>query len=124
MTESNNDERFARKAKSLFDDSVDRLDAATLSRLTQGRHRALEQLKRRGRHAPRAFWMPATGLAAALLVAVLILRMPADTLTPIDQPVARDFDMLLEEHSLEMFEELEFYSWLELADAQSDDHVG
>ncbi len=124
MTDSDNDERFARKAKSLFDDSVERIDAATLSRLTQSRYKALEQLERSSGRAPRAFWVPATGLAAALLVAVLILRMPADTIEPLDQPLAQDFDILLEEDSLEMFEELEFYSWLELADAQPDDNVG
>lgn len=124
MTDSDNDERFARKAKSLFDDSVERIDAATLSRLTQSRHKALEQLERSSGRAPRAFWVPAIGLAAALLVAVLILRMPANTIEPLDQPLAQDFDILLEEDSLEMFEELEFYSWLELADAQPDDNVG
>ncbi len=124
MNETENDKRFVRKAKSLFDDSVEHLDAATLSRLTRSRHRALEELERAGHRWPRAFWIPATGIAAAMLVALLVLRVPLDTSPPIDQPLARDFDMLLEEDSLEMFEELEFYSWLELADAQPDDHVG
>ena len=37
-------EDFAVQAKEAFDDSVERLDAAALSRLNQGRHAALEQL--------------------------------------------------------------------------------
>lgn len=124
MNESRDDDRFAKSAKSLFDDSVERLDAATVSRLTRNRHRALEELERSRHRAARAFWMPATGLAAALLVAVVVMRTPADHDALLDQPLAQDFDMLLEEDSLEMLEELEFYSWLELADALPDDHVG
>ena len=44
MTESQKDKDFANQAKALFDDSVERLDGATLSRLNQGRHKALEEL--------------------------------------------------------------------------------
>ncbi|MDA0705793.1 MAG: DUF3619 family protein [Proteobacteria bacterium] len=39
------DEQFAEQAKQLFDNSVEQLDTATLSRLNQGRHAALEVLQ-------------------------------------------------------------------------------
>ena len=37
------DEQMTRQAKEAFDSSVDRLDAATLSRLNRGRHAALAE---------------------------------------------------------------------------------
>ena len=36
------------QAKALFDDSVERLDAATLSRLNQGRQQALQEIRDTG----------------------------------------------------------------------------
>lgn len=41
MTEARKDEHLERRAKTLFDDSVDSLDAASLSRLNRARQEAL-----------------------------------------------------------------------------------
>ena len=115
-------EEFAQQAKELFDESVERLDAATLSRLNQGRHRALAELDR-GTSQPGVWlrWVPVTGVAAAALVTVMVMNGQ----TPGDQPVtASDFEMLLEEDSLEMLDELEFYTWLELVGAEAEGNVG
>ena len=43
MSNDNDTTQFERRTKQLFDDSVAALDAATHSRLTQARYRALEQ---------------------------------------------------------------------------------
>jgi hypothetical protein len=114
------------QAKGLFDDSVEKLDAATLSRLNQGRHKALEELHRPGivrwRGSPWA--APAAGVAAAAVVAVLVVRGPA-MIDGVDDPVtASDFEMLLETDSLEMLEDLEFYSLLDAVDAETSGNVG
>jgi len=116
-----NDE-FATQAKELFDDSVERLDAAALSRLNQGRHAAIEQLQ--GRRAVTIWgrWVTATGIAAAALVAVMVMRGPEMEDLPAES--VTDFDILLEGESLEMFEDLEFYSWLEAADLDANGNVG
>jgi hypothetical protein len=71
------DNEFAQQTKELFDESVDGLDAATLSTLNQARQRALA------------------------------------TIT--------DMEILLGEDSIEMLEDLEFYSWIDMAD--EDDGV-
>jgi hypothetical protein len=125
MNEPNDNEvneEFAAQAKGLFDDSVERLDAAALSRLNKGRHAAIEQLQG-GRPATLwGRWVPATGVAAVALVTVMVMRgpevddMPAESVT--------DFEILLEGESLEMFEDLEFYSWLEAADLDASGNVG
>ncbi len=120
--DSERQEALTKQAKDLFDESVDKLDAATLSRLNQGRHRALAELDQGA--SPRGVWLrwvPVTGVAAAALVTVMVMNGQA----PVDQPVtAADFEMLLEEESLEMLDELEFYTWLELADAEVNGNVG
>lgn len=117
-------ERIVDKAKALFDDSVDNLDAATLSRLNQGRHRALAELERGSSIKPWLRWVPATGIAATALLAVMVMRGPGGV-DSLEGPVtASDFEMLLEEDSLDMLEELEFYLWLEASDLEVTGNVG
>lgn len=110
-------ENFAEAAKRRFDESVVRLDGETRSRLNRSRHAALAEL---GASRPgRVQWLPATGVAAAAVLAVAIWSGGA-RVGDMDGPaVATDMEILLTEDSLEMLEELEFYSWIDL-DTESD----
>ena len=101
-------DEFESKAKQAFDQSVDSLDAATLSRLNQGRHEALAGAAGR---RPIMRWAPAGGLAAAAVVAVVLVQSPTVVETPPGNTAA-DFEILLSEDSLDMLEDLEFYDWL------------
>lgn len=122
-TPTNNEEqKLAESAKALFDDSVDQLDAATLSKLNQGRQAALAELPANTTRIHWARWMPATGIAAAALVAVVMLQGPGGVELPPE--AASDFEILIGEDDLDMLEELEFYSWIDLADLESTDNVG
>jgi hypothetical protein len=121
------EEAFAKKAKQRFDESVARLDGETQSRLNRSRHAALAELEN-GRPA-WVQWMPATGIAAAAVLAVVVWTgMPVtDELASPD--VASDMEILLTEDSLEMLEDLEFYSWIDLDEElealpQPENHVG
>ena len=118
-------ERLAEDAKALFDDSVERLDAATLSQLNRRRQAALAEI---GDAAPdRAWlrWAPLTGVAAAAVVAVVVLRTPAGLNdVPVASDDVTDFEILLGEDNLEMIEDLEFYSWIDMADLDAADNVG
>lgn len=116
MNES--DDRFGRQAKATFDASVDKLDAATLSRLNRSRHEALAELQRPKRQW--SHWMPATGVAAAMLVAVFLLQSPRSIDDLPDAANVTDMEILLGEDSIEMLEDLEFYSWMDTADMDSD----
>ncbi|MGB5489540.1 MAG: hypothetical protein WBM76_01810 [Woeseiaceae bacterium] len=109
---------FENKMKDAFDESVDALDAATLSKLNQGRHAALAQL-----HGPRqrwSRWMPATGAVAAILVAVVIMQSPTAVDDAAGVTTVTDMEILLGEDSLEMLEELEFYSWIDIAESEAE----
>lgn len=116
--------QFTEAAKAVFDDSVDRIDAATLSKLNRGRQAALAELSST-RPAERWLkWMPATGVAAAALIAVVMLQGPANDEFMAPPSTAADFEFLIGDDSLEMIEELEFYSWIDLAELDSTDNVG
>jgi hypothetical protein len=108
------------RARELFDASVERMDAATRSRLTQARHVALAELARpRWLRSP---WLPAGALAAAAVLAVAIWTGPrpgeeaAPTLAA--APAADEFEMLTLDEDLDMLgEDVEFYAWAASADA-------
>jgi hypothetical protein len=117
-----------RRTKRIFDESVAGVDAATRSRLTQARHRALQELKPAG---PGLRWqlIPAGALAAAALAAFLLFGRGGPPEVGL-QVSADDLEMLLGDEELEMLdEEIEFYAWLEeqpefTAPAATGDGVG
>ena len=109
------DENWVQQSKEAFDQSVDGLDAATLSRLNRGRQAALTEAAQPHRQWLR--WIPATGVAAAVLLAVMTIQGPGDV-DVISAP-ATDLEILLGEESIEMLEDLEFYSWLETQEDES-----
>ncbi len=82
MNDPGRNEKFSKQAKEQFDDSVERLDAATLSRLNQGRHKALEELRDSRYPARWLRWAPAAGVATAAVVAVIevLFRLPREFL--------------------------------------------
>ncbi len=115
MSKSN--DKFADKAKSLFDDSVDSLDAASLSTLNQGRHRALEELN--AGSSPLWRWAPAAGVTAAVLVAVMVTLEEPQVVDTMPTSVA-DMEILLGEDSIEMLEDLEFYAFIDMLEQEGD----
>ncbi len=115
------DDPLIDKAKALFDESVSELDAATLSRLNRNRHEALEQAAEGRVTGHWNQWVPAAGVAAAAVFAVVIWTgdPPVDELTPPAQ--ASDFEIILDGDDFEMLEDLEFYSWIELEEDDGSD---
>lgn len=105
------DDDIALFAKRRFDESVERIDGATQSKLTRARHTALAAA---GTARPGwTRWAPAAGVAAAAVVAVVVWTgNPAFDET--GSPEVADIEILLTEDSLEMLEDLEFYSWIDL----------
>jgi hypothetical protein len=101
------------RSRELFEDSVNRLDARTRSRLNQARQVAIEELNK---VKTRRYWLtaPLGGLAAAALIAVLLLSVREATVPsqesaglPLD-----DFDIVADTDNLELLQDVEFYSWL------------
>jgi hypothetical protein len=112
MTEEQHSE-FERRAAALLKESVDSMDAATRSRLTQARHAALA-----GR-AARPGWLdirvlaPGGAVAAAAVIALVLWggmgRNPVDSGTG----AFADLDLLADSDAYELSQEtdLEFIEW-------------
>jgi hypothetical protein len=102
------------RSRELFESSVERLDARTRSRLNQARQRALEEIKKGSK---RRSWLgaPLGGLAAAALIAVLVVRGGGEVTGSQSENgslLFDDFDIVADADSLEMIQDVEFYSWL------------
>jgi hypothetical protein len=104
------------RSKALFDASVAELDGSTRSRLCQARHAALAQAPRRQRPV---WWMPA--VATAAVAAIMAFLLPSFQLQqPLSEEnlaAADDMTLLMNDESLDLLEEIEFYAWLEETDA-------
>lgn len=106
-------QELEQRSRELFENSVDRLDAGTRSRLHQARNAALTELQKGSAHR---YWRSAPwgGLAAAALVAVFLLSGP-EAVAPSGDPSVLpldDFDIVADNDSFEMLQDVEFYSWL------------
>ena len=112
------DDKFVKEAKARFDESTEGLDAATLSALNRSRQRALEAAGARRPAVMR--WVPATGVAVAVLVAVMVVE-PGNPGVDALPAGADDMDILLGEESIEMLEDLDFYAAI---DELEQDDVG
>jgi hypothetical protein len=109
----NKDERvFLEGVRRTLDESVDNLDAQILSRLTQARHDALEQVKSKPYLHKYPFWLTTAALvatAAAVLLAIFLSRDPS---IPQYYSAIEDVEILAASENPEFFSELEFYAWL------------
>ena len=122
------DEAFERRARELFEASVQGLDARTASQLARARVAAVAELESRRR--PTWQWVASVAVAAsAALVAVLLTRAPVETPSPV---AASDgaagveaLELLAAGEDLEpAAEDPEFYAWLEIAALEDPDGQG
>jgi len=126
-TESNG--HMERRAREVFDASVDGLDAHTRSRLNQARQAATAELVR-SRSPLWRTWAPAGALAAAALVAVLLWRAPAGDAERGQQAQAvadpaDPVEILAADEDLDLAtEDLDFYEWVALQTTDPGNGVG
>jgi hypothetical protein len=115
------DERWTeteRRARELFDASVEGIDGETRSRLNRARQAALAEAV----HARRSLWptwLPAAAAASVALLAVVLWRMPAEVTGPLagsteSVPTAEVVELLASGEGIDVAsEDPEFYAWLE-----------
>ena len=114
------DERWTeneRRARELFDASVEGLDAETRSRLNRARQAAVAELERAQRRPWRA-WLPAAAAVSVAALAVVLWRTPSDGPEPAARSAAAAqapevVDMLATSEDFAVAgEDPEFYTWL------------
>lgn len=115
----NDNDPLVHRARELFDESVQGLDGQTRSRLNRARHAALKEVTGGRGFQALSPWVPAAGVAAAAVFAVVLWngRIQMEDLAPVAE--ATDFEILMDDNSIEMLQELEFYSWIDM-DAETD----
>ena len=107
MSKQNEDE-FNAKIKQGLNDSVRDLDANTLSKIRQIRSQAIEKAETKNTK-----WSGV--MAGALATAcVMVFAVAIFLKTPTIEPVSvDDLELISSSDNLELFEDLEFYEWLE-----------
>jgi len=109
-------DRLLKMSASALDQAVDELDDATLRDLRRVRREALLASKPVVSEKRPAWLLPMGGLATAATVAVLTVSLwltlpendPATQLPPLE-----DLALLGDAESLEFYEDLDFYLWLD-----------
>jgi hypothetical protein len=107
-------------ARALLDESAQALDGASLSRLNRARQAALAQRRQRRRVS---WWLPVAGVAcsAALLLAVTVWAPHRAPGAAPAQHATASLSGDAEDESIEFYQNLEFYAWL---DAQEQETGG
>lgn len=109
-----NEDELNRNIRQVLDESTDALDAHTLSKIRQIRAQAVEKA------ADKSFnWFGvisgALATACVMILAVIILMQSPTPMQPV--PVD-DLELISSSDNLELYEDLEFYEWLEEHDLQ------
>jgi len=117
------------RARRAFDDSVEALDAATLSRLNRARQAALAGA---GSDRVASGWRPVAAAAAVAVLAVALWLGQApeeplaerETVVALAPEEAEDLEIVLHDDNLDMLAELEFYDWVDSEEAFRSEPVG
>ena len=116
MNEPEDTDRLLKMSKATLDKAVDGLDDATLQDLRRVRREALLVGKPVGSDKRSGWLLPASGLAVAATVSVLTvsLWLMSPENDPVSQlPALEDMALLGDAESLEFYENLDFYLWLD-----------
>jgi hypothetical protein len=109
MSKHNEDELKA-NIKQTLDESVEALDANTLSMIRQIRAQAVDKAKAHHHVNWLGVMSGALATACVMVFAVMILLKSP---TPMQTVPVEDLELISSSENLELFEDLEFYEWLE-----------
>ncbi|MBT8124367.1 MAG: hypothetical protein KJO81_06040 [Gammaproteobacteria bacterium] len=107
------DEKLVSQVCDALDNSVNRIDAETSQKIIAARKSALERTPQRF-SLPKLFAVAATALS--IFIAVIIVK------TQLNQPLVNEdttMEMVASQDTFELYEELEFYTWLVEEDVTS-----
>jgi hypothetical protein len=111
---------FLSRIQQQLDQSCDRLDARTVSRLNSIRHAALEHKQKK----VNPLWLSFGGMVTATFLVFSLnltsLQLPGSAGLPADEAATlEDIEILTTTEELDFYEEYEFYQWL----AENDSSV-
>lgn len=112
MKHDHHDESFAGRVRNELNAGLERLDPAISARLAAFRHRAMTQCS--GEAAPSFSFMRLASLTGVALVVVLVtvVSLWYGNYPSMSEYRAEEIEMLASQGSLDMYRDLEFYTWL------------
>jgi len=103
----NKERQLQQKIKQALDRQE--LDIETRDALREARERALDQKTATWKPG----WLPTTAMACLVLVAIAFVALRTDESSELPQMAADEIAVITGEDELELYEELEFYIWLQ-----------
>jgi hypothetical protein len=123
-------EQTRRRAREVFDASVESLDDEVRTRLCRARYEAVSAAERRTTRTAWRTWAPVAAMASTAIVAVLLWRAqehgsPATVADGSSDAAIADVELLADGEDLELVEnDLEFYEWLDAAGLDAQGSTG
>ena len=114
----NSDEQFLKKVKENLKVGAENIDEKILSRLRQIRHQALQSEKVKKKIFFSAFRWVQAGALSTLGVAITLLVIwlyRHQTTYSFKNP--EDFEIVSSQDQMELYEDLDFYTWLATSDS-------
>ncbi|MEJ2115399.1 MAG: DUF3619 family protein [Gammaproteobacteria bacterium] len=108
------DDNFISKVCETLNDSANRIDAETSQRIIAARQRALEKSASRF-SMPKIIAVAAT--AFSIFIAVIIVNTQLNQ--PLEDESSEAIELVATQDAIELYEELEFYTWLVEEDVTS-----
>ena len=112
-------DRTEKRARDVFDTSVEQLDGPTRASLGHARRKAVAAVDR-PRPAPWRTWIPVAAVASTVMVAVLLMRAPEPATSPpaavaqSGDAVVDPVELVADGDDLDLLQnDLEFYEWLD-----------
>jgi len=113
--------KLEKLARQELDHSIDKLDESTLARLRVARKKAVDLTTNSPStsytgHLPALIsrgWLPVGGIAATAAAVILTVSLSVTAPTLMDVTNLEDIAVLSATENLDLFDELEFYEWLE-----------
>ena len=116
--DNNMDEKFLKKVKQNLEVRAENLDEKVLSRLYQMRHQILQDEKEKKRILfPEFRWIQAGALSSVgVAITILVIWLHGHQAT-VSFRNPEDFEIFSSQDQMEMYEDLDFYTWLAASDS-------
>ncbi len=107
------DKQLQQTINQTLDESVQSIDGETLSRIRQIRARVVESSENRNQPASQNWFGVFSGAVATACVLLIVVSVVTQSPDTISQDATTDLDLISSSDSLDLYEDLEFYLWLE-----------
>jgi hypothetical protein len=113
------DSRLEQRTREAFENSVANLDGRTRSRLNQARQHALAIAAKGAPPRWRRTLLPATGLAAAAVAALILQLSPSKVAHHPETLAFEDLDIVSDADNLDLMQDIDFYAWMPQSNASA-----